>query len=837
MHLHRILAPLALGLMLATAAAAAPKSAAPVAAAPKSKFAEATAGLDRREGLLPVYVDKAQGRILVALPAPDAEGVAGRFLYQTYLRDGMGSNPVGLDRSKPGDTQILVFRRAGRRVVAEFENWTFRAERGSADEKKAVRQSFAVSTVWSGEIAAEGPDGGLLVDLTPFLLRDAFNISGALKDARQGGFRLDSGVSYADTGSVQAFPENIELDVSQTFTSDDPGPEVRGIAPDPRAMTVAVHHSLIRLPNPGYKPRVFDPRSGAFNQIVVDYSAPLDQPLTYRLAQRFRLEKVDPTAARSRVKKPIVFYVDRSAPEPVRSALVEGAAWWAKAFEAAGFIDAFRVEVLPEGVSPLDARYNVINWVHRQTRGWSYGQGVVDPRTGEVIKGSVLLGSQRIRQDRLIFEGLAGAAATGKGGPNDPVQVSLARLRQLSAHETGHALGILHNFAGSTFDNRATVMDYPPPRVTITSAGLDFSDAYGVGVGSWDRFAVSWLYGEFSPGTDEARALNDLATRAYASGLRFVSDEDARIPGVGQPWGSLWDDGPDPVEGLNHVMAVRRHALGNFGLGGLHEGAAVHDLKRLIVPIYLFHRYQVEAAAKLVGGVDFNYAVKGDGLEASRPVPADRQRAAVAALLLTVEPAELDVPAALNDLMNAGQPGNTDPQTSTELFDSGGAVFSLPTAADVAADMTYSSLFATQRLNRLADLNSRDPQSPGVAEVVNLAIDSAFAVAKDETPRRAELRRRVQARLVFDLAATLEDKALSPSAAAQVRAALVDLGKRLQKRKGDGPDAAQARYFADLLLEENQDRLRNLAAANRRAPVTPPGMPIGEEDWFGDLVR
>ncbi len=814
-------------------AAAAPAPA-PAPAKPKS-IADATAGLQRLDGLLPVYVDKAGGRVLLSLPAPDAQGLSGRYLYQTYLRAGLGSTPVGLDRSQPGDTQVLVFRRAGKKVLAEFENYGFRADHGSADEKQAVRDSFPISTVWQGDVAAEGPDGRILIDISSFLTRDALNISAAMKRAQQGGFKLDDKLSWPDTNEVHAFPENLEFEASQTFVSDDAGGEVRGIVPDARDMTLAIHHSLIKLPDPGYTPRLFDPRVGTFTQVVTDYSAPLGQPLVYRLANRFRLEKVDPTAAKSRVKKPIVFYVDRAAPEPVRSALREGAQWWSQAFEAAGFIDAFRVEILPDGVSPLDARYNVINWVHRQTRGWSYGQGIIDPRTGEIVKGSVLLGSQRIRQDKIIFEGLEGADLTGKGGPNDPIDISLRRLRQLAVHESGHAIGLAHNMGASTYADRASVMDYPPPRVKITADGkLDFSDAYAVGVGAWDRFAITWLYSETPPGQNERARLNALVADAQAQGLRFVADEDSRPIASGHPLGALWDDGSDSIAELDHVLKVRRIALGDFGLRNLPDGASMADLKRVIVPIYLFHRYQVDAAVKHVGGIDFGYGVKGDGHEAAKPDDAATQRRALAMLMRTVEPAELDLPDGLVALLSAAQSGDTDKQWTSELFDSGlGPVFDLPTAAETAADITFTDLFAAPRLNRVADLSSRDPGQLGVSEVLDTVIAKVFTPAAGETPRQAELRRRIETRLVWVLASTLDDKSLSPTVAARIRQSLVGLGKRLQAAKGDGADAAQAHYLADLLLDHNDDRLRALAAANVKHPVTTPmGMPIGEDCWF-----
>jgi hypothetical protein len=771
--------------------------------------------------LLPTWIDRKTGHILIALPPAGSDGVSARFIYQVYLRASLGSTPVGLDRDQPGATQILVFRRVGPKVYAEYENTDFRAEGGSPEEKGAVTDSFAKSTVWSGDIKAEGSDGALLVDITGFLTRDAHGVVEALRRSKQGSFKLDLDLSHPDLDAALAFPENLEFEATQTFTADEPGEEVRGIAPDPHSITLTTHHSLIKLPPPGFEPRLADPHFSTIDRLVTNYAAPLASPLAYRLAPRFRLEKIDPTAARSRVKKPIIFYVDRAAPEPVRSALIEGANWWAEAFDKAGYIDAFRVELLPEGVSPLDARYNVINWVHRQTRGWSYGEGISDPRTGEIIKGSVLLGSQRVRQDRMIYEGLLGAEATGKGGPNDPTQIALARIRQLAVHETGHALGFDHNFAGSTI-GRASVDDYPPPRVLIKDGALDLSDAYAKGVGAWDLFVVNWLYSEAPPGVDEKAALAKIVSDGFASGLKFVSDSDARPLGSANPAGSLWDDGPDAVEGLQHTLDVRRIALTNFGPRNLPLGAPMSDLKRVIVPIYLFHRYEVDAAAKLIGGVDYTYAANGDGHERADAVSGDRQRAALGQLLKTVEPATLDLPEPLIQALNSGRSDTRDPQFETEVFgDDATPVFDLPGAADVAADITFSAILEPSRLNRVADQGARLAGGLTTGALLGETIDAVFTDRPDDPVHAAEIRRRVRARLVLDLQHAADDKRTSPTVRAEITGALGGLQDRLKAAKANGADKAFDRSLAG-------DIEHPRSSATTESLKVPPGMPIGE---------
>ena len=802
-------------------------------------IAQATAGLERRAGLLPVYVDARGGRVLVAL-RPDSKGDCGEFIYSVAMRSGLGSTPVGIDRSNPSASQLLAFRRAGAKVMAELENTAFRADGGGADEQEAVRESFPPSIIWSGDILAEDPGGAILVDISGFLARDQFGVIDALRAAKQGDFRLAPERSYPDTAEVLTFPDNLEFEARETFVSDAPGEQVKGIAPEPHAVTLIEHHSLVRLPPPGFTPRLQDPRTGSIDQLVADYGAPLGSPVVYRLAARFRLEKTDPSAARSPVKAPIVFYVDRAAPEPVRGALLEGARWWAQAFDAAGFIDAFRVEVLPEGVNPLDARYNVINWVHRQTRGWSYGWPITDPRTGEIVKGSVLLGSLRMRQDRMIFEGLAGADRTGTGAPDDPIVVSLARLRQLAVHETGHALGLAHNFAGSTFGDRASVMDYPGPRIGVVDGRLDFSDAYKAGLGDWDRFAIKWLYSEVPPGQAGRAALETIVRDGYARGLRYVSDDDARPTGSANPDGALWDDGPDPVEGLEHALAVRRIALARFGPANLPAGAPLSDLRRVIVPIYLFHRYEVDAVAKSVGGVAFTYGERGDGSPSPRVVDGSAQRRALAALLETLDPAVLDLPDHLIDQLSTGRDGAADPQYSTELFSKPATpVFDIAAAAEAAADITLDDLLEPSRLQRVADQGARYPAALGLAELMTRTIDHAFG-DPPRSGREGQLRRVVRARLVVKLAALLAAESASPAVRAEARAALDQIAARLdQVRSADPADLAQARYLAGLIENRARDDLAALVERDRKRDVAPPpGMPIGggEDCWFCDAT-
>ncbi|MBZ6377233.1 peptidase [Pacificimonas flava] len=778
--------------------------------------AEVLAGTERQGGLLPVHVDADSGRVLLELPAPGEDGLLGRFLHVSAVETGLGSAPVGIDRARSSGGRVLAFRRIGSKVIAEVENLRFRAAGAPDLERQSVENSFAVSTIWTGDVAARTASGGVLVDISSFLVRDDLGLAAALKG--EGGFKLEDKLSVADTNFVKVFPENVELRGRLTFTSSEPGREVSNITPVSGNLTIAVRHSFLPLPEPGYQPRRFDPRAGSFGTQVVDFGAPLGQPLVYELANRFRLEKTDPAAASSPVRDPIVFHIDPSAPEPVRTALYEGVSWWSDAFAAAGLIDAFRVEYLPEDADPLDARYNVVNWVNRATRGWSYGQTVTDPRTGEIVTGTVLLGSLRVRQDLMIFEALVGANLTGTGDPNDPVTAALARIRQLGAHEVGHALGFAHNFAGSG-QGRYSVMDYPAPRIALVDGRPDITDAYGVGIGRWDEFAVDWLYGA----DNEAEAA-EVMQAGLAEGLRFVSDADARGLGAAHPAGSLWDDFDDPVAELRRMLDVREAAVAQFGPQALGAGQPLSQLKRAFVPIWLLHRYQVEAAGKLLGGVDYRYALRGDGTGAASAVPGVAQRDAMQALLAALDADALTVPDAVLPYLSAGYSGDYDRQTAIEIMPTlGAAVFDPLQAAEVAAAVPLDVLLAPERLARLESQHAADADVPGPLDVVDAVIDTGFDFDGADA-RQAAVQRRIATVAALSVARTAANDKLGPALSFALTDRLEQLADRLETR-GDSAQASWQRGLAELLRDP--DALREAIAKRKLIPDIPPGMPIG----------
>lgn len=781
-------------------------------AAPAAAVAPAAATTQAEKPLLKVDSDTVTGKIVATFPKPDADGISARYIYLTQLETGLGSAPIGLDRAAASDTRILVFRRIGKKVAAEVENSKFTAS-GDEDEKRAARNSFATSTLWMGDVVKTNPDASYTVDLSGFLARDDLDMVAAIKRGGGGEFKFVPELSVADPNFVKVFPKNAEFAARLTFRSDDPKAEVSNIIGG-NTLSLLLRHSLIALPEPGYVPRT-DPYGYSLGRELVDFSTPLGAPVVVDLARRFRLEKTDPAAARSAVKKPIVFYIDRAAPEPVRSALKDGVSWWSAAFDAAGYENAFAVDVLPEGADPLDVRYNVVNWVDRATRGWSYGQPIDDPRTGQIIKGSVLLGSLRVRQDMLIFQALVGAGLTGTGDPNDPIAAALARIRQLGAHEVGHAIGLAHNFAAST-QGRYSVMDYPAPRIALESGVPSLRDAYGVGVGPWDRFMIKWLY---APNDAAARPI---LAEARAQGLRFVADNDARPVGAAQPEGSLWDDNADPVAELGRMMEVRRVAVQRFGTSAIPAGQSLADLRRAFVPIWFLDRYQIEAAAKTLGGVNFPYAVNGEQAIA-QVSPASAQWAALYALLDTLSPAELTVPARLQPLLSSGSGNGPDRQTEIEIIPTaGGPVFDPLKATEVGAMQTLNSLLAPERLNRLELQHSADPGVPAPGQVFDLLLDRTLASAENEVGRR------IATTAILALARVQRNAQLSPTVQLQLSGRMARLADRIERIRGDAQEQDWARGLAALLRD--REALDKVVADPSRLPQVPPGMPIGDGD-------
>ncbi|HUP49841.1 MAG TPA: zinc-dependent metalloprotease [Thermoanaerobaculia bacterium] len=773
----------------------------PPAASTQSRPPDESARLD---GFIPLRWDETNGKLLMEI-----NGLGEEMIWQVSLASGVGSNPIGLDRKQLGATRVVRFERVGPRVLMIEPNYGYRALSDDPSERRAVEESFAQS-ILAGFKVESSTAAGVVVDATDFFLSDAHGVARRLRDTQQGNYTLDRNRSAIHMPRTRAFPRNTEVEATLTFTTNDrPGALVRGVAPAAEAITVRQHHSFVALPEPGYRPRRQDPRVGVFGIEFYDYASPFTEPVTKRWIARHRLQKKDPAAALSDPVEPILYYVDNGVPEPIRSALVEGAAWWNEAFEAAGFRNAFQVRVLPPDADPLDVRYNVINWVHRSTRGWSYGGGIVDPRTGEIIKGNVLLGSLRIRQDVLLARGLI-AGYDELDPARSPSQMALARIRQLSAHEIAHTLGLGHNMAASTY-GRASVLDYPAPYVKITDGRLDLSEAYATGVGPYDVALIRYAYSEFPPGADEEAELNRLARQTPL----FVSDPHSRPVSGAHPLGSVWDNGADPVAMLRHEIEVRRIALEQFGLRNIDSGRPLSSLEETLLPLYLHHRYQLEAAAKSIGGVYFTYAVKEGNAahpaEVRRVVPVQQQRQALAAVMATLEPSFLELPRRIVDLIPP--PAYAHGDANTELFPRRtDPLFDPIAAAMTSADITISALLDPARGARLAQ------QEPG-----NLSLREVMDVLIDLVSRHGAITRATRTLL----ATRLMELAANRQADPQVRAEANDALRRLSQFMSPRDDRAENAHR--MLTRDDIQRFLNRPAEAWQPPVmppVPPGPPI-----------
>jgi len=830
------------GLMVLVAGAGAAR-----AADGPQTLSQKVAGMERKEGLFPLDWDAKAGKLYLEIPRLDED-----FLLLDQLPYGLGSNDVGLDRGQLGRGRVVHFSRVGGKVLLVEPNMTYRSSAAAAEERMAVKQSFAESVLWGFPVEAE-ENGKLLVDATAFFLRDAHGVGERLQGSGQGSYKVDASRSALALDNTKNFPKNTEVEAELTFTTDGAphGQFVAEVTPDPHAITVREHTSLIELPGPGYTPRKYDVRAGYFPVNFRDYSAPLGEPLDQRLIARHRLIKKDPNAEMSEPVEPLVYYVDRGAPETIRTALVEGARWWSAAFEAAGFKNAWKVEVLPEGADPMDIRYNMIQWVHRSTRGWSYGEAVTDPRTGEIIKGQVTLGSLRARQDYMIAEALLAPYANGKPIPKEMEAMVLARTRQLAAHEVGHTLGLQHNFAASSVGQSVSVMDYPHPLVTIGADGKpDLTKAYAVGIGAWDKVAIKYGYSQFAPGTDETAALDGILRQDEKDGLRYITDEDARPLGGAHPYAHLWDNGPDAPEELTRMLAVRKAALARFGEDAIKTGEPMAELEDTLAPLYLLHRYQTEAAAKSIGGLNYRYAVRGDGGMVTEAIPYAEQVKALKAVLETLKPETLTLPESLLKILPPRPPDY--PRTRESFEAHTGLTFDAEGPVEAAAGLTVSLLFHPSRASRLVEYHARDAKQLGLEEEIEAVLKATW-----KAPRRSGLEGQTQFTVddivlehLLELAAAGRGAGMSAGAAfpagvsvaggggsgaasgearAIALAEAVGLESWLKTQAGSSEVAA---HFAAGIAEIEEFRKDPAKFAPAPELATPPGQPIGDgEEW------
>jgi hypothetical protein len=812
-----------------------------------ASLAEKTKSMQHMAGLVALDWDAKAGKLYVEVPL-DANAAHTRsqdLIWTNSTPWSMGSSQLGgygMDRGQVAPGAIVHFERTGPKLLLVEPNLDFRSSSGDAAERASVEESFPISVVAGFTVEAESPDGTVLVDATQFFLSDVHHIAEGLAEGKQGAYHVDPARSTLVLENTKAFPKNTVVEAELTFSTraEDTQPVgriLREVTPDPRAVTIRERQNFVALPPPGFTPRRFSPRAGYFPMTYRDYDAPLSGSLEEQFIERHRLIKKDPSCTRAcEAVTPIQYYVDRGAPEPLRSALVEGARWWDQAFQAAGWAPGtFRVDVLPEGADPMDVRYNIIQWVHRYTRGWSYGEAITDPRTGEILKGNVTLGSLRGRQDYLIAEALLAPYENGKPPADEAhdaaLQMVLQRIRQLGAHETGHTLGLAHNFAASAFphspDESMSVMDYPHPWVTLNKDGVpDVSRAYPAGIGTWDKVAIDYGYREFDRDgkpMEDAAALDRILRDSEKTGMIFITDEDARPQSGAHPHAHLWDNGTDPASELDRVLTVRAAALQRFGVDTIRDGEPLAEMQDKLVLVYLFHRYETEAAVKEIGGLDYRYNVRGDDQKLPEIVDPADQRHALASVLKTLSPEMLTLPESLLKLLPPRTPGL--PRTEESFPSDTGLTFDPVAAAESAADFTLELVFNPQRANRLTQYHARNSEEPSLDEVIDATLKSTGSAA-DATGLAGEVKRGVDGRIIEALLGL----GASPEASAETRGTVLVKLKALHDGYAQGAnskeDAAWWSYEQSRIDEFVKDPAKFVPA---RPVPAPPGMPIGEE--------
>ena len=818
--------------------------------APLGAIESRVTGFTKLDGYFPLYWGEDSGQLLLEIPRFDTD-----FLFSNGLSAGLGSNDIGLDRGQGGGSRIVQFQRVGRKVLMVQGNLSFRSSSTNPLERKSVEDSFAKSVLWGFTVIAVTGDR-VLVDATDFYMRDWYNAGARL---RPGNYRIDRTRSTIFAPNTRNFPKNTEVDVMLTFVNEPTGGgpgggggpsqgptpigstgggggggfggglfsgSVGSVTPSPDSVTLREHVSFVELPDNNYQPRYDDPRAGYGGLTFVDYSTPIGEPMQFRYVRRHRLQKKDPTAAVSEAVKPIQYWVDSGAPEDVKKALVEGASWWNQAFEAAGFRNAFKVDILPAGADPMDIRYNMINWVHRSTRGWSTGGSVSDPRTGEIIKATVTLGSLRDRQDYMIFEGLLSPYVKGDEKPSILYDTALARIKQLSAHEVGHTLGLGHNYYDSS-TGRISVMDYPHPLSTIREDGtLDLSQAYTAQIGSWDKVAINYGYREFPSGTNEKTALTRILDDAWTADLKYFTNQDTDI----HPRVEQWSNGANQEAELSRLMRVRRIALNNLGENTIRPGVPTAMVEEPLVPIYMYHRYAVEGAASMIAGQEFVYAMRGDGRTPTSWVSGESQRKTIDVLSATLKPSELTIPKKILDLIPPRPPGfglhrELFPRTTGEGFDP-------VNPAAIAADVTIGFMLQPDRAARMVAQYAVDQALPGLGEVIDKLVKATFDATTAGT-YEAEVRRATE-RVLVDRVMWLASGAQNAQVRAIASYRLQRLATRLRAEVGrtDSDVAAHTLLAADIkrFIERPTADLQKVIPA----AAAPPGAPIGDAplEWL-----
>ncbi|MFN2445212.1 MAG: zinc-dependent metalloprotease [Vicinamibacterales bacterium] len=800
--------------------------------APATTIAERTGGLQRVDGFVPFYWDAARGRVLIEVP-----GLSQDVLYYVSAASGAGSVELPFDRGILTDS-VIRFERSGPRVLVVEQNLRYRAVGGDAALVENVRDSFASSVL--AALAVEADEGGrLLVDATPLFLRDAADVEGRLRRVNQGTFRFDAARSGFYPARMKAFPENTEIETIVTFAGDNPGLLVDNVTPDGRAFTLRIHHSFLKAPE-GYTPRIADPRIGVSAVAFRDYAKPFNEGTEVQWATRWRLEKQNPGAAMSEPKKPIVFYLDPAIPEPVRTAMREGTLWWNKAFEAAGFRNAVQVKDPAPDMDPMDIRYAWVLWINRDERGFSSGGTYRDPRTGEILGSKTRMDSHRIRTIGNYWESytptdageacglflpapdhvIALAQQRDAGMPEGERDIALLRQSLLTAHELGHALGFGHNFA-SSLNDRASVMEYPTPRVKVVGNRLDLSESFQRATGEYDALMARYAYTEL-PAAREREGLEAVIRDMRAKGMHYLPPTDPR-------W-SWYDDRATPTEYLRETIAARKIMLDQYGPGVLTGGEPLGSLRDMrLWMTYLHHRWAIEAGIRYVGGMYHHIAVKGEALPATEIVPAALQRDVLALLMDIVEPANMTLSEALLAQLTP-HPGNNLEDLSEDY------VFDHLRAARILSALVLEPLLEPERAARLVALADRQPGALTLPDVVQAMLTRTWLAPRDADGKHRSLRRVTQ-RVALDSMMILGAHAnATPEARAYVLDQLARLATSLGSRSDEDPlseaHIRQAERDIAAYLENPKERAPKATAPawgarpRSRYPL-PPGPPLG----------
>lgn len=780
-----------------------------------AQFLQSKQDIEKATGYFNFYYSENEGKLYLEVLK---ERISKEFLYVHSLRTGLGSNDIGLDRGQLGGQAVVKFIKRGNKLLLLQPNLNYRATTTNILEQQSVQEAFATSILFGFDIK-ETTLEGYIIDVTPFLMEDAHGIIRTLKNKNEGVYAIDKNRSVLWKERTKSFPKNTEFEALLTLVGKPTGTNIKGVVPNSNSISIIQHHSFVALPDANYTPRVFDPRCGSFSINYLDYSTPIWEPIKKRLITRHRLAKKNKNLPISEAVNPIVYYLDPGAPEPVRSALLEGASWWNEAFEAIGYKNAFQIKMLPPDADPMDVRYNVIQWVHRSTRGWSYGASVIDPRTGEIIKGHVSLGSLRIRQDFMIAQALMEKPFENNDTNYQPMlDMALARIRQLAAHEVGHTLGFAHNFAASA-NNRASVMDYPHPLITLNDSLPDFSNAYATGIGSWDRVATAYSYSDIPINSSAKDHLNTILQKAQDEGLTYISDADARAKGGAHATAHLWDNGLNAAKELYNIMELRKKRIANFSIDNIRSGEPHSVLEDVFVPLYFYHRYQTEAAIKMIGGMEYAYTIKGDGQEVHKVITSEAQEEALKAVLSTLTPDALKIPPHILQLF---PPRAYDYRRDRESFKSNnGVAFDAIGAAATSSDMTLSVLLHPQRANRMVQQAALHEDAMGFHRVLKALKHQIFSRKNIKDDYGHEIQQTIQYSLLQHIMNIAASPQSTPQTKAIAYATLKDISGRLK---------ALSNPYKSYLSREISAFMRNPEKFKpKRVPKIPDGSPIGTD--------